>query len=116
MQARQVAGDGEIRNHEREGLLLAEFARAQSLDGRGIAGVAGEVVAAQSLDGENLPGTKQFGGFANGRLAGKVGTVFLAQEKRGAAIRAGDRLCMEAPVRRIVILGTAIAIERSEER
>jgi hypothetical protein len=55
-----------VARHDREGLLLAELALAQRRDRRGVAGVAGEVVAAQALDRDDPTAAQGVDGGAHG--------------------------------------------------
>ena len=63
----------QIACHESERFLFAEFALAQLRDCRGVARVAGQVIAADAFDGYDFAGGQHFGGAADGfPVAGDV--------------------------------------------
>ena len=99
----ELAGGGSIRDHDREWLVFPVLAIPQRRRGALIPGVHRQVIAAQPLDGEHLPLPQQ-AGRRRQRLAGQRRPRCVKEPQPGAAGRAADRLRVEAPVCRVVVL------------
>src|SRR6185312_9642864 len=93
------------RNHESERLLLTALATPQHSRRRFVRSTYGEVVATEPLDREHAAVAQQPGGRGD-RLARGLDAVALEAQPRTARRTAG-RLGVEAPIRRVVILGRA---------
>ena len=105
--ADEQGGSVERGHHQRERLVLALLASAQSRHRRLVVGPAGKVEAADALDRHDAP-LAQRGGGGGDRVARAADRSLSAareeQRGQGPARRAGVRLRMEAAVRRIVVL------------
>lgn len=97
-----------IRQHDGEGLLLAILAATQARHGFGVRRIAGEVVAAEALDGDDLAATQARQGFGDGIVDDQQAALRVAQREARTTFRAGVRLRMETPIRRIVVFAPAV--------
>ena len=85
----------QVARHQCERLVAAPLAVAQTADGHGVAGIAGQVESAQTFNGEDL---------ARGEPAARL---LDARGKGRSTLGAGVGLGMKAPVARIVVLRLA---------
>ncbi len=117
------AGAVEVAHHDGERLVGAALAAAE-FEHRGlVGGVAGEVEAAQALDGDDAPCGDEFAAALDDGVAFLAGApdggdwpgvgrgaglrIALAPRDVRAALKAGIRLGVEAPVERIGVFGGA---------
>ena len=80
----QPASHIEVPHHDRERLLLAIFALAQSRHGRGISGIASQVISAQPFYRDNLSRAQQLSRMANGWLRSGMGRLLRLQDNNRA--------------------------------
>ncbi len=103
----------ERREHHRERLFLAAFARAKASDGVSTGCIDHELEAADALEREDLPGADCERRLAQGLIASGDGKSIRGQEREPRpARRAGDGLRMEAAIGRTMVFGGAVGAHR----
>ena len=107
----QLTGGAEVGGEQRERLRLSVLACAQGADRALVGGEAGEVVSADPLDGDDDAGAQQprrrLDRIAITGVSRQVRAARVDQPHRGAALRAGVGLGVEAAVARVLVLGAA---------
>jgi hypothetical protein len=113
---RQLGGRGEIADHHRERLLLPLLALSQGGHRARVRGVARQVVAAQPLHRHHPAGAEHRSGaaqrIARAQPAGDRHPLLVPQRQPRAALRAGDRLRVEAAILRVHVLAQTGHAER----
>ena len=108
LQVHQLLGRLQVRNHHRQGLLLAVLAGAQAGHGLLVQGVGRQVEPAQALDGHHLAAPERLGRRPHRVIAGNLAPSRVGQPEPGPAHRAGVGLGVEAAVTRVVVLPLAV--------
>ena len=93
----------DVRHHDCEGLLLARLALAQPRDGRGVAGITGELEAAEALDRDDLARAQALECRRDRILDRDRLAVRPQQREPWPADGAGVRLRVEPAIERIVV-------------
>src|SRR6185369_622715 len=108
----QRARSFDVSHHDREWLFFAILPLAHCQDCGCVERVAREVIPTQSLNSENPAGVQHSNCRRDSSLSSGDRVTSLTQVISWSATGAGHRLRMKAPIRRIVVLGAAVTIER----